>query len=130
MTRGGGVQLFRALGLPASRNGHLYALAAVAVAAAAAFFIVGPLTRGMLRLIGRLDYRHFSLGALALCIALVAGLTGAAGLLVMGVGTGLGLLPLLYGSRRMNCLGIILLPVACNMSGIGPLVAMGLGLMK
>jgi hypothetical protein len=28
----------------------------------------------------------------------------------------------------MNCLGVVLLPVACNMSGLGPGVAQWLGL--
>jgi len=38
------------------------------------------------------------------------------------------LLPVLFGSRRMNCLGVILLPMACNMSGFGPGLAACLGL--
>ena len=40
-----------------------------------------------------------------------------------------GLVPVLHGSRRMNCLGVILLPIACNMSGVGPRVAGWLGLL-
>jgi hypothetical protein len=46
------------------------------------------------------------------------------------VATGIGLLPMLFGSRRMNCLGIILLPVACNLSGHGDLLAGILGLLQ
>jgi hypothetical protein len=42
---------------------------------------------------------------------------------------GIGLIPVLFGSRRMNGLGIILLPMACNMSGVGPAVARSLGLL-
>jgi len=36
---------------------------------------------------------------------------------------------LLFGSRRLNCLGVLLLPIACNMSGIGEPVAAFLGLL-
>lgn len=54
--------------------------------------------------------------------------TGWFGLLVMLASTGIGLLPILFGTRRMNCLGLILLPAACIMSGSGASVAVWLGL--
>ena len=38
------------------------------------------------------------------------------------------LLPVLFGSRRLNCLGILLLPIACNMSGFGETITGWLGL--
>ena len=85
--------------------------------------MVAPLTRGLLRLIGCWGYRRLSLVAMVLIVGIVAALTGPAGLLVMAAGTGIGLIPLLYGSRRMNGLGVILLPMACNLSGVGPAVA-------
>ena len=40
----------------------------------------------------------------------------------------IGLLPVLFGSRRLNCLGILLLPIACNMSGFGETITGWLGL--
>jgi TctA family transporter len=48
----------------------------------------------------------------------------------MTVATGIGLIPVLFGSRRLNCLGVLLLPIACNMSGVGESVAAFLGLLK
>ena len=50
--------------------------------------------------------------------------------LILGAvaGGAIGLVPVLLGSRRMNCLGVILLPMACNMSGVGSTVAGWLGL--
>ena len=47
---------------------------------------------------------------------------------IAAVATGIGLIPVLFGSRRLNCLGILLLPIACNMSGFGPKIAAFLGL--
>ena len=41
----------------------------------------------------------------------------------MIVAAGIGLIPVLFGSRRLNCLGVLLLPIACNMSGVGEPVA-------
>ena len=67
--------------------------------------------------------------ALGIVVTLVGAVTGLAGLLVMVVATAIGLLPVLFGARRMNCLGVIMLPMACNMSGVGPTVAAWLGLL-
>ena len=47
---------------------------------------------------------------------------------IAAVATGIGLLPVLFGSRRLNCLGILLLPIACNMSGFGSKITAFLGL--
>jgi len=69
------------------------------------------------------DYRLISVFSLCIIIALVFSITGWTGLFVMAVGTGIGLIPVLFGSRRLNCLGVLLLPIACNMSGIGEPVA-------
>ena len=54
--------------------------------------------------------------------------TGPAGLLIAAVATGIGLIPVLWGSRRMNCMGVLLLPIALNMIGAGSVVAGWLGL--
>jgi putative membrane protein len=128
-TRGGAAWMVR--GLHASRGAGDYymVLAAIAIAAAAVCLLIEPLTRGAIRVSLRCGYRRLSWLALAVAVALVAGMTGWAGLLVMAVATGIGLLPVLFGSRRMNALGIILLPMACQMSGVGAAVAGWLGLL-
>jgi TctA family transporter len=46
----------------------------------------------------------------------------------MAVAACIGLIPVLIGGRRMNCLGVLLLPMTLNMIGIGPVVAAWLGL--
>ena len=56
-------------------------------------------------------------------MALVYAITGWVGIFIAAVGTGIGLIPVLFASRRLNCLGILLLPIACNMSGVGHHVA-------
>jgi len=48
--------------------------------------------------------------------------------LMTALTSGIGLIPVLYGSRRLNCLGILLLPIARNMSGFGISIAAVLGL--
>ncbi len=54
--------------------------------------------------------------ALGLLLLLVAATTGWIGLAVAAVGTGIGALPLLFHSRRLNALGVVLLPIAWQLS--------------
>ncbi|MBN1676127.1 MAG: tripartite tricarboxylate transporter permease [Kiritimatiellae bacterium] len=128
MTRGGGAWLMRGLYVPHTYHDYFALLAALAVAGAVALLWLGPLARGAIWLVQRVPYRRLSAIALAAMTALVLALTGWPGLLVTLAGTGIGLIPVLFHSRRMNCLGVILLPVACNMSGFGAHVAQWLGL--
>lgn len=127
--RGGGAMMLRTFHTAGSYYEYFMALASIAIAGAVAFMMLGPMTRVVLKFIEKFNYRSASWLALAICLAMVLGITGWAGLAVMLVATGIGLLPVLFGSRRLNCLGILLLPFACNMSGIGPAIAHFLRLM-
>jgi len=75
-------------------------------------------------------YRWISLGTLVVLLAIVVGMTGPGGFLICAVATGIGLIPVLWGSRRMNCMGVLLLPIALNMVGVGGMVAGWLGLVQ
>ena len=94
--------MLRGFYVPRAWEEYFMMLAAVAIAGAAALLLVSPLTRGTIALVARHGYRRLSLAALAIAVGLVVALTGAAGLLVMLTATGLGLIPVLFGSRRMN----------------------------
>jgi putative membrane protein len=129
LTRGGGAWLMRGVYVPHTLQDFHMAVAALSVAGAVSLLLVSPLTRGIIHLLGRYGYRRISWFALVVVLSIVPCVTGLAGLAVMTVAVGIGLIPVMYGSRRMNCLGVILLPMACSMSGIGPKVAGWLGLM-
>jgi putative membrane protein len=126
--KGGAVAMIRGLYDPHSAYDYYLALGSLALAGAASFLVTAPLTRATIRFVARFGYRTASAGALAAAVGLVAAMTGLGGLAVMIVAAGIGTLPVLHGSRRMNCLGVILLPMACNMSGFGGRVAEWLGL--
>ncbi len=128
MTRGGAAWLLRGLEIERSSGTYLLVLAAILVAGMVSYLLVGPLTRFTLALLQRCSCRIIASIALLVVAGLVLLMTGWQGGCVMVVATAIGMIPVLYGSRRMNCLGIILLPVACNMSGIGISVARWLGL--
>lgn len=128
MTRGGAAWMLRGIRSPADAD---YPLLLMAVACAAGMALVAtlPASRLMARWAHRVPYRRVSGVGLILAVVLVWGVTGLGGLMVMAVATAIGLIPVLYGSRRMNALAVILLPLACNMSGVGTAVAAWLGLL-
>ena len=108
----------------------LLALAAASIAAGLSLLLVLPATRALLRLLARHGYRRVSLAALTLLIVIVSGFGGLAGLGIMLVAAGIGLIPPLFGARRLNALGVVLLPMACAMSGLMPTVVRLLGLAR
>ena len=127
ITRGGGASFLRSLHSPEDPDYPLLVLALLA-AAGIALLLVPALTGTLTRAMNRFGYKGLSRLALGITCLIVFLLAGVSGLLVMTVAAGIGLIPVLFGGRRMNSLGVILLPLACNMSGIGPAVARLLGI--
>jgi len=128
MRRGGGAWIISGIVTPYGYYEYFMALTAIAIGGAVALLMVAPLTRLTLTAINCIGYRLISSAAFVITIVIVVVITGLDGLAVMAVATGIGLLPVLFGARRMNCLGVILLPMACSMSGVGTAVAHWLGL--
>ncbi len=130
LTRGGLAWMLSSLWATYTPQAYYQAVAAVMLAGTISFFLLLPVARLMSRLVGRINYRRVSIGTLIVLLAVVSGMTGAGGLLICTVATGIGLIPVLWGSRRMNCMGVLLLPVALNMAGAGDTVAGWLGLLR
>jgi putative membrane protein len=128
LTRGGGAWMVKTLYVPAGISDYYLVLGSIAVSAGLSYLAMEPLTRLTVRFVSRFNYRHVSTVALVVIVLMVLLMTGWIGLFIAAVGTGIGLLPVLFGSRRLNCLGILLLPIACNMSGFGYRIIALLGL--
>ena len=126
--RGGGAWMINGLMAYSGRYQYLSALLAAAVSGSAALLLILPLSRLVLRLIGLVGFRLISIIALGFSVMIVIAVNGIPGAGIMVVAAGIGLLPVLFGTRRMNCLGVIMLPLACNMSGAGVLIAHKIGL--
>lgn len=105
-----------------------HAILALAIGGAVALLAIPLAARAVVRLMQLAGFRVLSACALVTVVILVAATTGFAGVGVMAVATGIGLVPPLFDARRMNALGVILLPLACNLSGVGAPVAAFLGL--
>jgi putative membrane protein len=120
LVRGGGAAMLKATVSP--YPAHLYWMAggAAILGGAMALVLLPRLIDLTLRLTHRFGYQRLSIASAIFVIMLVAFIAGWMGVCILVVATGIGMLPILYGTRRMNALGIILLPIACSMSGIAP----------
>jgi putative membrane protein len=128
LTRGGMAGMLSILYTPYTPGTYWLAIAATLICGALAFGLLLVLSRAAIGLVSRVDYRWVSAGTLALLVGVVAALTGWGGLLIAAVATAIGLLPVLWGSRRMNCMGVLLVPLTLQMAGLGTVVAGWLGL--
>ncbi|HEY4691478.1 MAG TPA: tripartite tricarboxylate transporter permease [Anaerolineae bacterium] len=128
LARGGMAAMLSTIYTPASPPDYFTAVAAIAVSGAVSFLMLIVLARFAIFVVQRIPYRVTNAATLAILVTLIAALTGPGGLLIALAATGIGLIPTLFGSRRMNCLGVLLLPITLNMLGVGPTVARWLGL--
>jgi putative membrane protein len=128
LTRGGMAWMLSSLWSSYTPQTYYLAVAAVVLSGVLSFFLLLLMTRVAIKLVGKVHYRWISLGTLVVLLVIVIGMTGWGGLLICAVATGIGLIPVLWGSRRMNCMGVLLLPIALNMAGAGATVAGWLGL--
>jgi len=128
MARGGMAGMLSILYTPHTPATFWTVIAAILICGALAFGLLLGLSRAALWLVTRLDYRWISAGTLALLVGMVIAITGWGGLLVAVISTAIGLLPIMWGSRRMNCMGVLLLPLTLQMAGLGTTVAGWLGL--
>lgn len=129
LARGGMAAMLSTVYLPPATPQMYYtAVAAIAASGAVSFFLLVLLSRAAIWLVQRVPYRVTNAATLAILVTLVGALTGPGGLLITLAATGIGLIPTLFGSRRMNCLGVLLLPITLNMLGLGSTIATLLGL--
>jgi len=128
IARGGLANMMRTMFVPRGAADYYMILGAVAISGALAFFLLGVLSRATIWLITRIDYRYASIAALLFMVGIVFGITGLQGLFLMTVATGIGMIPVIFHSRRSNCMGVLLIPVALDMAGYGPAIAQFMGL--
>jgi putative membrane protein len=123
LTRGGMAWMLSSLWNAHTPQTYYLAVAAVILSGVLSFFLLLCVSRLAIQLVRAVHYRWISLGTLALLLGIVVGTTGWGGLLICAVATGIGLIPVLWGSRRTNCMGVLLLPIALNMVGMGGTIA-------
>jgi len=103
------VQAWSSLGSPPPVL--IYLLITMLIAAPFSFFITKYVGKQFALHFLRLPYRKMLIGIAIFLALLVLLFTGALGLLVLLVGTCIGLIPIYFGVRRSNCMGVLLLPI-------------------
>jgi putative membrane protein len=87
-------------------------LCTVAIAAGAGFLLVLALGDRYLAAVGSMNTTVLSVSVLGLLCVLVVAFTGLVGIGVFAVATLVGLVPARFGTRRMTCMGVLLVPLA------------------
>lgn len=110
---------------------HMFwaAIAATAIGGILAAALAMACSRAWAHAAHRLPARPAAGAALSAAVLVTWQFTGAAGLGIAAVATLIGLIPILGGGRRMNALGVLLIPISLNLAGVGGDVAKFLGLL-
>jgi len=87
-------------------------LCTVAIAAALGFVAVLAVGDRYLAVVGAVNTTVLSVSVLGVLCLLVLAFTGPVGVGVFAVSTVVGLIPARFGARRMNCMGVLLVPLA------------------
>jgi putative membrane protein len=128
LVRGGMAAMLSTVHKPSGPSAYWIAVATALLCGALSLTMLLGLSRVAIWVVSRLDYRIVSAMTLLLLVVIVGTTTGWGGLAIATVATGIGLLPVMWGARRMNCMGILLLPMTLGMAGHGTQVAGWLGL--
>jgi putative membrane protein len=129
LSKGGLAGMLGSVYTPAGFGIYYTTVAVIAICGALAFFLLLVYSRAAIWFVSRFNYRFVSAATVVLLLGIVGVLTGPGGLGVAMVGAMIGSIPVLWGSRRMNSLGVLLLPITLNMAGLGPAMAQWLGIM-
>ena len=89
----------------------VYLLIAALIAAPFSFFIIKCIGKQFAMKFTKLPYRKMLIGTAIFLVVLVFLFTGLIGLLILLVGACIGLIPIHFGVRRSNCMGVLLLPI-------------------
>lgn len=128
MGKGGLVAMVSPLFSIRTTQQYWLAVASMLVAGGIAFIFLHYLARWFAKIVHTINYRVVSIVTLTILCGVVFGLAGPTGIFIMTVASAIGLIPILFGSRRLNCLGLLLLPISLNMAGVGPKIANWLGI--
>ncbi len=130
IVRGGMTGMLSTTYIPYGWRIYALAVASIALSGVLSFALLLLFTRAATKLANNLQPRWLALVTIVIALSITGVWFGGPGLVIAGVGLCIGLLPVLVGGRRMNCLGVLLLPITFNVIGIGPDVAHWLGLLS
>jgi putative membrane protein len=128
LIRGGMSSMQSAFYAPRTPQEYGIAIAMVALCGAVALLVSLLLARLVGQFVSRVRYDRLSLGILTVLIVVIWLTMGWTGLLVLTTASGIGMIPVYFKSRRLNCVGVLLVPAFVRCAGLGTLTAHLLGL--
>ena len=128
LRRGGASVLTNLFYVPSNPAEYYVILSGISLAAFLAFILLLLFSRMAAKFVQLINFKYISIGSLILLLGIVVLFTSWQGLAIMIVATSLGLTCILFQTRRLNLLAVLLVPLFLNMSGAGGTVAKFLGL--
>ncbi len=128
LTRGGMAWMVQSFYTPATFADYWMVIGSILISGGLSFLMLILFSKAMVKVVERVNHRYLSIVTSAIVVAVVYAITSWPGLLIMVVATGIGMIPVFFHSRRMNCMGVLIIPVMLNMAGVGTTVAAFLGL--
>ncbi len=129
MNRGGMAWMLSGVYQPMGYGDYYMVLGVIAISGALSFVLLSFFSQAIIWLIKKINYRLISLFTFAFICIVIYNMGGWEALALMAVSTGIGMIPVFFHSRRMNCMGVLLIPVMLNMAGYGTIVANWMGLL-
>ena len=129
LTRGGLASILAPVSTVLTVKEYFLFVALMLFAAGISFLLLMPFTKLCIKIVETIPFQWVSIIAILVVVPAVFTFTGWGGMFIMTVATGLGLVPVLFQARRMNLMGVLLLPVCLNMAGYGNDILKFLGLL-
>jgi len=128
--RRGGAALFITMFYVPETQAELWITAATAlIAVVFGWFLFLGITKGLTKVIHKINTRYISLFGLIIMFFVTFFMLGWSGLLILGVSTAIGAIPIYFNTRRIHCISVITIPMMISMSGFSIFVTQLLGLM-
>lgn len=128
LTRGGMSWMMSGIHQPTGTAHYYMIVGVIALSGAMSFYLLALFSRWTIYVITCINYRLLSLFTLCLITIVVFYMCKWQGLWVMIIATGIGMIPVFFHSRRMNCMGVLLIPIMLKQAGYGSVIAKFLGL--
>lgn len=104
---------------PRSESDFWLMAAAIAISAVFAFIILVLVSRAMAKFVSGVSFKKISIAVLAVIVVMVFVFSELQGLVLMVICTGIGLIPPMFRTRRLNMLFGFFFPILLNMIGMG-----------
>lgn len=127
--RRGGAALFITMFYLPQTQAELFIVAAIGlIAAVVGWFIFLGLTKGLTKIIHKINTKYISAFGMILMLTLTYLMLGSMGILILLVASAIGYIPLVFNTRRIHCISVITIPIMISMAGLTIVVSQFFGI--